>query len=220
MITALPTPPSRDDPANFSARADDFLGALPDFATEANQLATDVNNKAVEVNQDANNAAQSAQTALTAANTAVNTALGATAFKGPWSTLTGALNVPATVFHLGQYWILQQNLPNVAAVQPGTDLTKWVPLVAGAAPSVVITTDATAVPGIRYLMASTNITLTFPAVLQKGDYFGVIDLVGDRTCKINFNGHKFRGRAAGVVTFNVPFSAINATYEDTMRGLV
>ena len=216
MITALPTPPSRDDPANFSARADDFLGALPDFATEANQLATDVNNKAVEVNQDANEAAQSAQTALTA----TNTVLGATAFKGPWSSLTGVLNVPATVFHLGQYWILQQNLPNVTAVQPGTDLTKWVPLVAGAAPSVVVTTDTTAVPGIRYLMAATNITLTFPAILQKGDYFGVIDLVGDKTCKINFNGHKFRGRAAGVVTFNVPFSAINATYEDTMRGLV
>lgn len=216
MITTLPPAPQRSDSVNFAAKADLFLSALPTFGEEANTLAEGVNAKAAEAAQDANEAAQSAQTALTAANTA----LGATAFKGPWSTLTGALNVPATVFHLGQYWILQQNLPNVAAVQPGTDLTKWVPLVAGAAPSVVITTDATAVPGIRYLMASTNITLTFPAVLQKGDYFGVIDLVGDRTCKINFNGHKFRGRAAGVVTFNVPFSAINATYEDTTRGLV
>ena len=216
MITTLPPAPQRSDSVNFAAKADLFLSALPTFGEEANTLAEGVNAKAAEAAQDANEAAQSAQTALTAANTA----LGATAFKGPWSTLTGALNVPATVFHLGQYWILQQNLPNVAAVQPGTDLTKWVPLVAGAAPSVVITTDATAVPGIRYLMASTNITLTFPAVLQKGDYFGVIDLVGDRTCKINFNGHKFRGRAAGVVTFNVPFSAINATYEDTARGLV
>lgn len=216
MITALPTPPQRSDSVNFADRADTFLTALPTFGEEANALAEGVNAKAAEVAQDANEAAQSAQTALAAANTAI----GAVAFKGPWSTLTGALDVPATVFHLGQYWILQQNLPNVAAVQPGTDLTKWVPLVAGAAPSVVITTDATAVPGIRYLMASTNITLTFPAVLQKGDYFGVIDLVGDKTCKINFNGHKFRGRAAGVVTFNVPFSAINATYEDTMRGLV
>lgn len=216
MITTLPPAPQRSDSVNFAAKADLFLSALPTFGEEANTLAEGVNAKAAEAAQDANEAAQSAQTALTAANTA----LGATAFKGPWSTLTGALNVPATVFHLGQYWILQQNLPNVAAVQPGTDLTKWVPLVAGAAPSVLITTDATAVPGIRYLMASTNITLTFPAVLQKGDYFGVIDLVGDRTCKINFNGHKFRGRAAGVVTFNVPFSAINATYEDTARGLV
>ena len=216
MITTLPPAPQRSDSVNFAAKADLFLSALPTFGEEANTLAEGVNAKAAEAAQDANEAAQSAQTALTAANTA----LGATAFKGPWSTLTGALNVPATVFHLGQYWILQQNLPNVAAVQPGTDLTKWVPLVAGAAPSVVITTDATAVPGIRYLMASTNITLTFPAVLQKGDYFGVIDLVGDRTCKINFNGHKFRGRAAGIVTFNVPFSAINTTYEDTTRGLV
>lgn len=216
MITTLPPAPQRSDSVNFAAKADLFLSALPTFGEEANTLAEGVNAKASEAAQDANEAAQSAQTALTAANTA----LGATAFKGPWSTLTGALDVPATVFHLGQYWILQQNLPNVTADQPGTDLTKWVPLVAGAAPSVVITTDATAVPGIRYLMASANITLTFPAVLQKGDYFGVIDLVGDRTCKINFNGHKFRGRAAGVVTFNVPFSAINATYEDTARGLV
>lgn len=37
-ITALPTPPSRLDPANFSTRADDFLGALPKFVTEANTL--------------------------------------------------------------------------------------------------------------------------------------------------------------------------------------
>ena len=37
-ITALPTPPSRLDPLNFSQRADDFLGALPQFVTEANAL--------------------------------------------------------------------------------------------------------------------------------------------------------------------------------------
>ena len=201
MITTLPPAPQRSDSVNFAAKADLFLSALPTFGEEANTLAEGVNAKAAEAAQDANEAAQSAQTALTAASTA----LGATAFKGPWSSLTGALNVPATVFHLGQYWILQQNLPNVAAVQPGTDLTKWTPLVAGAAPSVVITTNTTAVPGIRYLMAATGVTLTFPTVLQKGDYFGVIDLVGDQTCKINFNGHKFRGRAAGLVTFMYHF---------------
>ena len=33
-ITPLPTPPSRDDPANFSARADAFLLALLTFAVE------------------------------------------------------------------------------------------------------------------------------------------------------------------------------------------
>jgi hypothetical protein len=35
-ITPLPTPPSRLDPVNFSARADDFLAALPQFADEMN----------------------------------------------------------------------------------------------------------------------------------------------------------------------------------------
>lgn len=37
-ITALPTPPSRNDPANFATRADAFLAALPTFVSEANAL--------------------------------------------------------------------------------------------------------------------------------------------------------------------------------------
>lgn len=50
QITPLSTPPSRQDPANFSSRADTFLGELPTFATEANALALEVNQKAIEVN--------------------------------------------------------------------------------------------------------------------------------------------------------------------------
>lgn len=42
-ITALPTPPTRDDPDNFAQRADQFLAALPAFATEANATAAEVN---------------------------------------------------------------------------------------------------------------------------------------------------------------------------------
>lgn len=42
-ITALPTPPSRQDPTNFNDRADTFLGALPLFQSEANTLETNVN---------------------------------------------------------------------------------------------------------------------------------------------------------------------------------
>lgn len=42
-ITPLPTPvPSRADPANFAARGDAFLAALPTFATEANALEANV----------------------------------------------------------------------------------------------------------------------------------------------------------------------------------
>lgn len=49
QITPLPTPPTRQDPANFPARGDAFLGALPQFQVEANALANEVNQKAVDV---------------------------------------------------------------------------------------------------------------------------------------------------------------------------
>lgn len=44
-ITALPTPPTRQDPASFAARGDALLAALPVFANEANALRDDVNAK-------------------------------------------------------------------------------------------------------------------------------------------------------------------------------
>jgi hypothetical protein len=68
-ITALPLPPLRSDPANFSSRADAFMSALPTFATEANQLQSDVNTKQTQAaaNQAA---AQAAQVAAEAASNA------------------------------------------------------------------------------------------------------------------------------------------------------
>lgn len=61
-ITALPTPPTRADAANFNARADAFLTALPTFVTEANALVG-------EVNGYASSAASSAATATNAPGT-------------------------------------------------------------------------------------------------------------------------------------------------------
>jgi hypothetical protein len=71
-ITALPTPPSRADAANFSTRADAFLSALPTFATEANATAT-------AANTSATNAAASATTASTQATNAAASATSAAA---------------------------------------------------------------------------------------------------------------------------------------------
>lgn len=68
MITPLPQPPSRQDPSNFSTRADAFLGALPTFGTEANALATDVNQDATAAAVSASDSATSASAANAAAN--------------------------------------------------------------------------------------------------------------------------------------------------------
>jgi hypothetical protein len=43
LITQLPTPPSRGDSANFAARADSFLAALPQLVSEINELPIDAN---------------------------------------------------------------------------------------------------------------------------------------------------------------------------------
>jgi hypothetical protein len=89
-ITALPTPPSRDDPTNFAARADDFLGALPTFATETNTVAGEVNTAASSASTSASTATTQAGTATTQAGIATTKAAEAAA-----SALT-ALNAPGT----------------------------------------------------------------------------------------------------------------------------
>lgn len=45
-ITALPTAPTRGDPATFAATADTFLSALPTFGTQCNAVASEVNQAA------------------------------------------------------------------------------------------------------------------------------------------------------------------------------
>lgn len=77
-ITALPTPPSRSDPANFATRADAFHGALPTFALEANALQADVNAKQTAAAASASAAqadrvlSQAAQAAVAAQSPAAN----------------------------------------------------------------------------------------------------------------------------------------------------
>lgn len=72
QITALPTPPSTNDPTNFNTRADAFLGQMPTFVTEANALAGEVNGLAIQVAQDRATAATSAATATSKASLAAD----------------------------------------------------------------------------------------------------------------------------------------------------
>lgn len=108
-IQSLPTPPSRnDEPGVFVTRADAFLGALPTFGSEANTLASFCDGRAASAEQDAASASSSAASAVAAAN-----------FKGQWSSLSGALAVPASVAHNGDIWLLLHNVADVAAHTPG-----------------------------------------------------------------------------------------------------
>jgi hypothetical protein len=124
MATIVPysdLPPSRDDPNNFSERADLLVAWL------VNQLVPGANAVAAEVNDNAAAAYSSAATANTKAGEAAaarDIAMAAVNYKGLWSSLSGALNIPASAFHSGSIWILTQSVANVATETPGVS-SKW-----------------------------------------------------------------------------------------------
>ena len=92
-ITPLPTPPSRSDPTNFSARGDAFLSALPTFATEANVMAADVDASAISAAADA-----------AIAEAAKIAAVGAANYKGDYAAGT-TYQVGQSVSSGGKIWI-------------------------------------------------------------------------------------------------------------------
>ena len=69
-ITTLPTPPSRQDPANFANDADAFLGALPTFQSQVNAAGTYIDGVGAAVDADATAAAGSAASAAASASAA------------------------------------------------------------------------------------------------------------------------------------------------------
>lgn len=114
-MTALPTAPlPTDDTATFNTRAFALVAALGAFVTEANALETNVNTKESSATAAASSAASSSLAATGSAN-----------FKGEWSTLTGALAIPASVSYGGKVWLLTANVSSVTAEVPGVS-TKWI----------------------------------------------------------------------------------------------
>lgn len=113
-ITALPSAPlPTDNTATFNSKAFALVAALNTFVTEANALGVDANSDAVSAAADA----------ITAANASL-AAVGAANYKGEWSTLTGALAIPASVSHNGGVWVLKANLADVTTETPGVS-SQW-----------------------------------------------------------------------------------------------
>jgi len=129
-IPSLGSPPLTSDPTNFDTRADTLYGtSLPAVIAATNTWSGQANVVAGEVNADSVAAAASAVAAAassvsasghaaTALTYSLNAA-GSANFMGAWSSLTGALNKPASVSHVGRVWLLLNNLANVTTSEPG-----------------------------------------------------------------------------------------------------
>ena len=139
-ISTLPSPPSRQDPANFADEADAFLGALPDFGTETNALADYLENTtAVAAEASATAAATSATNAATSATTATtqatNAANSATAAANSAASAGGVEWVSGTSYAVGYVVYSPIDFLNYRCIQatsgttdPSLDDVNWVSL--------------------------------------------------------------------------------------------
>lgn len=128
-IDALPEAPLRNqDGPTFNNKAAAFVSALDPFGDDVDAVGTWMKSAADFTEEQAGFAEDSATAAEVSRAAAYNVAN----FKGTWSSLSGALNKPATVLHQGAYWALLNNLADVTASQPGatsdwefTSGTRW-----------------------------------------------------------------------------------------------
>ena len=188
-IDALPPAPlPSDSPAEFDAKAFALL-------TAQQSMVGQMNGSAAATKTNAEIASGSSETAVAAAADAasVQSVVLATAnFAGVWADMSGPLNRPACVKHNGRFWMLLNDLPNVAASQPGVS-ADWTSLDAGRV-TARITANTTAVAGVYYVAATTGITLTVPANFAKNDYIGGRNASGGN-CNINWGTNTLCGDA-------------------------
>lgn len=109
-ITPPPPAPLRNEQPTFSGRVGAFLTWMVSFVSELISLGSWMDGTAGSVQTNADAASSAAAAATAAAN-----------YKGGWSSLTGALNIPASVSHSSKVWLLLSNLADVTAKEPGVD---------------------------------------------------------------------------------------------------
>jgi len=181
----------------------DWGSAMPGFGNRIAAIGQNAYNNAEEARLKALAAEGSAEAAaarLVDVQTAANGAFAAANYKGEWSTLSGALNVPATVTHLGRLWYLKLNLANVTTQAPALGSTYWgevsrndftvLPCPAG-------TTNA-ADRGL-YRMTSSASVLLLPGAPWHGMVVAAANLSGALTPVIQRNGKTICGDAEDYV---------------------
>lgn len=102
-ITTPPTAPSRADRSTHDARTDAWI------LWEETQLVPQINLIVGELS------------GISEVSTDV---ISMSEFKGYWSSLTGALAIPASVSHLGQFWALLESVADVTTEVPSVS-SKW-----------------------------------------------------------------------------------------------
>lgn len=177
-ITALPSPPTTNDPINFATRADTFFASIPNFATEANVVAG-------EVNTASNTASAKALEAATAANSAAFVA-NATQWVANTSYIAGAC-----VWSPIDFGTFRRRTGGAGVTDPSLDTTNWTRISSTGA-------DVT-LSGTQTL---TNKTLTRPVLTAPRENY--VALTGSSPISINSSlGSVFRYTCTANTTFTI-----------------
>jgi hypothetical protein len=188
--------PNTAEPDTFNDDADKFAADLIPWTSQVNAAGTYINSVGSQVDADKLATADSAADAASslAASIAVqNIVVSAANFKGNYSALTGALAVPASVYHNGNYWQLLANTSNVTADVPGVS-NKWA-LAANPAGYVAIAAPITLTYAGRYLITNGGtVTIPNPNIFADGVGFVFARAIGfEPTIQTVANGIKWRG---------------------------
>lgn len=181
-VAPVPEPvPQRADRKNFAVRGDAVLTWMPGGMAGVNSNIGYLKDSLDYIDQEvaATEANVSASQELLALTTEQANIAGFTAnYKGAWSSLAGALNKPASVSHGGLFWLLENNLANVATSEPGmtSDWTRIPGVVEVATPI-----NSSPAAGATNVGASSAITLSANA-------FGAV-YVGDTHASSQWQVH-------------------------------
>ena len=193
-ITPLPTAPRRGDaPVTFSNNANAWVAAMGTFTTEVNAAGAYIDLQVADAEDSATDAALSETNAALSEDAAV----GAANYKGPWSSLTGALAIPASVSHSGSVWILTVSVADVTATEPASGNTDWVSVTFPEAP----------IDGSQYarknagweLISVSGVDLTYTVASGKTVTAGrVVELVSSGVRNVEFTNGVPGGVVIGV----------------------
>lgn len=169
-ITTLPSPPSRQDPANFATEADAFLGALPTFQSEANALGNYLDGVGAAVDSDATAAAASASAAATSATNAAASATAAASVASAWTS--GASYTVGTVVYSPIDFQSYRAITTHSGVttDPSLDTTNWVSIGGGGGglTSQTATTTSTTQTAIATYVAADYTAMELTVVADTG----------------------------------------------------
>lgn len=219
-ISPLPAVPNRSSaPETFSDDVDTFLSALPVLQEQINNSSAYIDLVAASVDADKTASATSASAAASSATASAGSAsiaVTAVNFKGAYSGLSGALNVPASTYHNGQYWQLLQNTTNVTLDVPGVS-SKWALAVNSSGRTVVAGPVTLSYPGRFLVTNSGTITLPTPVGVNAGVSYNIAKVSGvTPTIETVADGFKWRDGLDNQISLTisaVDIIAYNDKYE-------